>query len=357
MAAEIKYRVNNSNDVWLTDDVYRWNLPNTTLSMLWVDVMADGNISSVEQKNEDWCRFMGRDDKGDFYRYWFTFINNSGYERRNEYEFSTTVGDETASFTLKIIQKGTLQTPTTAESLNRIIQAKNGIKQAIENKGVTVGNMTIDGYAAKIAEIEQNSDKWIVPNGTKFQNSAWKTFDGNTVDVSNVEDLNYMFYDCSSLTSVDLSSWDVSNVETLNNMFQGCINLQTIVGLENWVTPNLKYISMMFQNCQSLTSVDLSSFNTSKVESFSSLFSYCKSLTSVDLTNWDLSRVADMNQMFAYCENLTEVKMGGNPQRLSAVAQMFLGVTTTGTFYYNSQYDYSKIIAKLPSTWTAVPMG
>lgn len=248
---------------------------------------------------------------------------------------------------------------TTAESLNRIIQAKSDIKQAIENKGVIVGDIMIDKYAEKINEILQEvveGNKWVIPDGTKFKDSTWETFDGNTVDVSNVKDLNYMFYDCSSLTSVDLSSWDVSNVETLNNLFQGCINLQTIVGLEKWVTPNLKYIGMMFQNCQSLTSVDLSSFNTSKVEAFSSLFSYCKSLTSVDLTNWDLSMVVDTNQMFAFCENLTEVKMGGNPQRLSAVAQMFLGVTTTGTFYYNSKYDYSKIIAQLPSTWTAVPM-
>ena len=29
-------------------------------------------------------------------------------------------------------------------------------------------------------------------------------------------------------------------------------------------------------------------------------------------------------------------------------------VNTTGTFYYNSAYDYSKIISCLPSTWTAV---
>ena len=34
---------------------------------------------------------------------------------------------------------------------------------------------------------------------------------------------------------------------------------------------------------------------------------------------------------------------------------MFGGIKTTGTLYYDSRYDYSKIINALPSTWTAVP--
>ena len=38
------------------------------------------------------------------------------------------------------------------------------------------------------------------------------------------------------------------------------------------------------------------------------------------------------------------------------VYSMFSNITTTGTFYYNGNYDYSKIIAVLPSTWTAVPI-
>jgi hypothetical protein len=35
---------------------------------------------------------------------------------------------------------------------------------------------------------------------------------------------------------------------------------------------------------------------------------------------------------------------------------MFYNVTSEGTFYYNPQYDYSKVIAELPETWTAIPL-
>ena len=43
--------------------------------------------------------------------------------------------------------------------ITRLQTAKADLKTAIEAKGVTVGDITIDGYAAKVAEIPQGSDK------------------------------------------------------------------------------------------------------------------------------------------------------------------------------------------------------
>jgi hypothetical protein len=66
-----------------------------------------------------------------------------------------------------------------------------------------------------------------------------------------------------------------------------------------------------------------------------------------------------MDNMFAGCTSLTEVRMGGNPAKITSssyVDGMFSNITTKGVFYYNAEYDYSKIIAKLPSTWKAVPL-
>ena len=37
-----------------------------------------------------------------------------------------------------------------------------------------------------------------------------------------------MFYDCNSLTSLDLSGWDISNVTHTDDMFHGCSALKTI---------------------------------------------------------------------------------------------------------------------------------
>ena len=60
--------------------------------------------------------------------------------------------------------------------------------------------------------------------------------------------------------------------------------------------------------------------------------------------------------MFANCTSLIEIKMGGDVSKVTDVFYIFSGIAKNGTFYYNSQYDYSKIIAELPSTWTAIPL-
>ena len=38
-----------------------------------------------------------------------------------------------------------------------------------------------------------------------------------------------MFYNCSSLTSIDLSNWNTSNVKYTDFMFYNCLKLETIV--------------------------------------------------------------------------------------------------------------------------------
>ena len=42
--------------------------------------------------------------------------------------------------------------------------------------------------------------------------------------------------------------------------------------------------------------------------------------------------------------------MTDDVSNITSVNNMFNGIKTTGTFYYNPAYDYSKIIAVLPST-------
>ena len=45
----------------------------------------------------------------------------------------------------------------------------------------------------------------------------------------------------------------------------------------------------MFQGCKSLTSINLSSFDTSNVKNMGSMFDKCHSLISLNLSNFDTS--------------------------------------------------------------------
>ena len=68
-------------------------------------------------------------------------------------------------------------------------------------------------------------------------------------------------------------------------------------------------IELLFYNCGSLTSLDLSGLDTAKTINMSYLFRCCWSLESLDLTGLDMSRVNDMSGMFQFCTHLTELNI------------------------------------------------
>ena len=60
-----------------------------------------------------------------------------------------------------------------------------------------------------------------------------------------------MFYKCSSLQSINLSSFNTTNVEDMRCMLLGCSSLQSI-DLSSFNTTNVNNMSLMFDGCSSL---------------------------------------------------------------------------------------------------------
>ena len=60
---------------------------------------------------------------------------------------------------------------------------------------------------------------------------------------------------------------------------------------------------MMFYECSSLSTLDLSSFNTRNVTNMQKLFYNCSSLTKLDLSSFKVDN-ADIRYMFSGCKNL-----------------------------------------------------
>ena len=50
----------------------------------------------------------------------------------------------------------------------------------------------------------------------------------------------------------------------------------------------------MFSECSSLTSLNLSDFNTSNVQDMSSMFQLCSSLTSLNISNFNTNNVQNI---------------------------------------------------------------
>ena len=118
-----------------------------------------------------------------------------------------------------------------------------------------------------------------------------------------VTSLNDLFYGCKSLVSLDLSMIDVTKITTFQNMFYGCKSLQNI-NLNNWKLDSANDISYMFYNCNSLKYLDLSSFKPPSLTNMKMTFYNCYSLTSINLTKFYTSTVTDMSYLFYNCSLL-----------------------------------------------------
>ena len=85
---------------------------------------------------------------------------------------------------------------------------------------------------------------------------------------------------------------------TTDCWFYNCSSLTSIIGLENLNTENVTGMYRMFYGCSSLTSLDLSSFDTRNVTEMSEMFCGCSSLTSLDVSSFDTRNVKNMGGMF-----------------------------------------------------------
>ena len=115
-----------------------------------------------------------------------------------------------------------------------------------------------------------------------------------------------MFYSCSSLTSLDVTHFNTAKVTDMRRMFYSCSSL-TSLDATNFNTVNVTDMSYMFSNCSSLTSLDVTNFNTANVKYMVYMFSNCSSLTSLYLTNFNTEKVTNMVNMFSDCRALTTI--------------------------------------------------
>lgn len=92
--------------------------------------------------------------------------------------------------------------------------------------------------------------------------------------------------------------------------FNRCMKLTTIIGIENLLTGKVTKMYSMFYGCSSLTNLDLSSLNTENVTDMSYMFYRCTELTRLDLGGFNTIKVKDMTSMFGGCPMLKSIYVG-----------------------------------------------
>ena len=136
--------------------------------------------------------------------------------------------------------------------------------------------------------------------------SSLKSLDVTNFDTRNVTNMFYMFNNCSGLTSLDVTKFNTAKVRNMYSMFMNCSGLKSL-DVTNFDTGNVISMAYMFYECSALTSLDLTNFNTAKVMDMCFMFKKCSGLTSLNLTKFNTAEVTDMSQMFNECSALTTI--------------------------------------------------
>lgn len=154
------------------------------------------------------------------------------------------------------------------DNLRNTIQ-RIGIKKYDLNEGFyTPGWISDERFIEKVVFDESFKDARPTSTYCWFSgNRNLDTFVGwENLNTSEVTNMNQMFMECSSLTSVDLSAFDTKKVQTMNSMFDGCTNLTTITVGANWNTANVTTSSYMFSGCTSIVGGAGTTYNINKVD-------------------------------------------------------------------------------------------
>ena len=158
--------------------------------------------------------------------------------------------------------------------------------------------------------------------GTDIKYAYKLTIGGKGGIIANESMISY-FEGFGKMTSVDLSSLDTSEVTDMSKMFSQCYALSSL-DLSEFDTSQVTDMSNMFYDCSGLTSLDVSKFDTSQVTNMSYMFENCRSLTSLDVSNFDTSQVTNMSNMFDNCVSLTSLDLSNfDTSQVTDMSDMF----------------------------------
>ena len=153
-----------------------------------------------------------------------------------------------------------------------------------------------------------------------------KSYDFTNLKTELVTNMSFMFTQNSSLETLDVSSFDTSKLVYMNSFASSCKNLKSI-NFNGWA-PKLITIYGAFWNDEKINNLDLSNFDVSRVSNFSNIFYRNLSLSNLDISKWQPKKVDVINYMFYETRNLTSADLSGFK-------------TFSDTYEHNKVFDYT----------------
>ena len=194
-----------------------------------------------------------------------------------------------------------------SEPANTDESAANQASPTAQDSDATVNKKRIDGTAAGLqVSYDLDTDELTILGGTYEQigflddclsDYSLSDDEGNSIKLARAKQI-------AITGKISLNSSNSADF-----LFAGFSNTCKIVGLEHLDLSQATSTVYMFNDCESLTSLNLSSFNTANVTEMRAMFRKCKALTALDLSSFNISKVIDMEAMFEGDDNLVDLNI------------------------------------------------
>ena len=251
--------------------------------------------------------------------------------------YTITIPDSNVAVTAVVDVESTFDASTGTLTLKGTVLNGGRDKSIVLPDGVNKGAVLRINVDSSGATLPQDSSRLF------YNFTSVTSIDLTGADTRNVTKMNYMFYCCENLTELDLSSFDTGNVTNMSYMFDCCNNL-TELDLSSFDTGNVTDMNYMFFSCENLTELDLSSFDTGNVTDMNSMFDCCNNLTELDLSSFDTSFVNYMAGMFSGCEHLTELNLSSfDTSSVTIMSFMFGNCMELKTIYVSDKWNTGSV--------------
>ena len=141
--------------------------------------------------------------------------------------------------------------------INKSIRLINSFEQAIKEEGDDFCDIKKEDYYKYENEKEIKDNCQIEINNKIIEFSYFYEFieEGKYIIkyifLKNITKTDFMFYNCKSLTNLNLSNFNTQNVTNMTGMFSECYSLTNLY-LSNFNIQNFTNIYHMFYDCNSL---------------------------------------------------------------------------------------------------------
>ena len=172
-------------------------------------------------------------------------------------------------------------------------------------KEFTVSNNITALYDETQCMIMINADKCCmntVASGM-FSGIGARSLDLREIDTSKVVIMSSMFYQCTFLETINISTWDTHNVKDMHRMITFCSNIRE-VDMRNLDTSNVRTMAYMLEGNNRLVKAVFGKNDTHNLQTMEAMFMGCTALKYVDISGLDTSNVTTVESMFFGCDSI-----------------------------------------------------